>query len=264
MKTPLLLTAATAAALTLSACNKQTHAVANDTGNSDLSSMNPGQTAPVNAAQDAMGAAVGATSATIMGPRDTGAFVSNAGQSNMYEIDAANGLLWTVATGVVTYAEVVRRELRCFAIKQDAGCPRAFQCVLRIGRRFRRIAGQGHDAALALLLQPTRGFEAIAAVVAWAGGDPHGPRMRRQRERQLPRGLAGASHERVRRQRGSRAKFDHARAGAAEQRDGSGRGVDALDGRHLAMSGDRVSGFERGRRLWFTETRFLTAPGATA
>ena len=89
MKTPLLLTAATAAALTLSACNKQTHAVANDTGNSDLSSMNPGQTAPVNAAQDAMGAAVGATSATIMGPRDTGAFVDNAGQSNMYEVDAA-------------------------------------------------------------------------------------------------------------------------------------------------------------------------------
>lgn len=75
----LLLTAAAFAALSLAACNKP---------KTDASAANPGQTAPVNAAQDATAAAVGTTSAATMGSHDTAAFVSNASQSDMYEIQA--------------------------------------------------------------------------------------------------------------------------------------------------------------------------------
>jgi putative membrane protein len=46
-------------------------------------------TAATSAAQDAVGAAVGQTSAATLGSHDTGAFVSNASQSDMYEIEAA-------------------------------------------------------------------------------------------------------------------------------------------------------------------------------
>jgi putative membrane protein len=70
--------AAAAAALSLAACQKAKESPAN-----------PGQSAPVNAVQDTTAAAVGATSAATVGSHDTGAFVSNAGQSNMYEIQAA-------------------------------------------------------------------------------------------------------------------------------------------------------------------------------
>jgi putative membrane protein len=94
MNRSILLTAAAAAVLTLAACNKQgagntADAGANTTGNSAMASANPGQSGPVNGAQDAMGAAVGQTSAATMGSHDTGAFVENAGQGNMYEIQAA-------------------------------------------------------------------------------------------------------------------------------------------------------------------------------
>jgi putative membrane protein len=75
----LLMTAAAVAALSLGACNKP---------KTDASADNPGQTAPVNAAQDTTAAAVGATSASTMGSHDTPAFVSNASQSDMYEIKA--------------------------------------------------------------------------------------------------------------------------------------------------------------------------------
>ncbi|CAN7353608.1 DUF4142 domain-containing protein [Phenylobacterium sp. LjRoot225] len=85
MKRALLLTAAAAAALSLAACNRQNAGNTADAGNT----MNPGQSAPVNAAQDAMGAAVGAASSTTLGSHDTGAFVDNAGQGNIYEIRAA-------------------------------------------------------------------------------------------------------------------------------------------------------------------------------
>jgi putative membrane protein len=91
MRPALLLTAAAVAALSLSACNKQNagaNAEAGNTGNSMMSEANPGQTAPVNKAQDAMGAAVGATSAATMGSHDTGAFVDNLVQGNTYEIQA--------------------------------------------------------------------------------------------------------------------------------------------------------------------------------
>jgi putative membrane protein len=42
----------------------------------------------VGAAQDTVGGAVGQTSASTLGSHDTGAFVSNASQSDMYEIQA--------------------------------------------------------------------------------------------------------------------------------------------------------------------------------
>ncbi|MDB5446392.1 MAG: hypothetical protein JWQ97_1709 [Phenylobacterium sp.] len=94
MKRTLLLTAAVAATLTLAACNKKAGGNTADTGNtaggnSMMSEANPGQSTPVNKAQDAMGAAVGATSASTLGSHDTGAFVNNLVQGNTYEIQAA-------------------------------------------------------------------------------------------------------------------------------------------------------------------------------
>jgi putative membrane protein len=92
MKRVLLLTAAATAALSLAACNKPKGGNAVVEGNTPANTMsaaNPGQSAPVNAAQDATAAAVGATSAATLGSHDTGAFVDNATQGNMYEIKAA-------------------------------------------------------------------------------------------------------------------------------------------------------------------------------
>lgn len=77
MKHALIICAA-ASALALSACQRQ-EAATNDA--------NPGQSAPVNAAQDAVGAAVGATSAATMGAT-TGGFVNAAAMSDMYEVAA--------------------------------------------------------------------------------------------------------------------------------------------------------------------------------
>jgi putative membrane protein len=84
MKHALFLSAAAVAALSLAACNKPASTP------TDPSAQN---TTPVGAAvdkaQDATGAAVGAVSANTIGAHDTGAFVSNASQSDMYEIEAA-------------------------------------------------------------------------------------------------------------------------------------------------------------------------------
>lgn len=66
--------AAAASALALAACGQQAES--------------PGQTEPVNAAQDAVGAAVGQVSASTMGANSTEAFVANATMSDMYEIQA--------------------------------------------------------------------------------------------------------------------------------------------------------------------------------
>jgi putative membrane protein len=78
MKRALIMSAAALAALSLAACNKpaaeKTEAAAGSA---------------VNATQDAAGAAVGATSAATMGSHDTPSFVSNAAQSDMYEVAAA-------------------------------------------------------------------------------------------------------------------------------------------------------------------------------
>lgn len=79
MKRAFLICAAAASALALSACNRQ-EAAENEA--------NPGQSEPVNAAQDAVGAAVGQVSATTLGANSTDAFVANAAMSDMYEIEA--------------------------------------------------------------------------------------------------------------------------------------------------------------------------------
>jgi putative membrane protein len=81
MKHALLLSAAAVAALSLAACNKPASTTASDA--------TAAAGAAVNKAEDATGAAVGATSANTLGPHDTAAFVSNASQSDMYEIQAA-------------------------------------------------------------------------------------------------------------------------------------------------------------------------------
>lgn len=83
MNRPFLLTAAAAAALSLAACNKPATAPAPP---ADATAQ--AATDATGAAQDAVGAAVGQTSAATLGSHDTGAFVSNASQSDMYEIQA--------------------------------------------------------------------------------------------------------------------------------------------------------------------------------
>jgi putative membrane protein len=96
MKNALFLTAASVAALSLAACNKPASTTTADTANSAgnaasnaASNTADAAGAAVDKAQDATGAAVGATSAATLGSHDTGAFASNASQSDMYEIEAA-------------------------------------------------------------------------------------------------------------------------------------------------------------------------------
>ena len=79
MKRALLICAAAVSALSVAACQRK-EAATNEA--------NPGASAPVDAAQDAAAAAVGATSAATLGANSTDAFVSNASQSDMYEIQA--------------------------------------------------------------------------------------------------------------------------------------------------------------------------------
>src|SRR4051812_24442373 len=99
MNHALFLSAAAVAALSLAACNKPAdntagNAASNAASNTADAAGNAASNtadatgAAVNKAQDATGAAVGATSANTMGAHDTGAFVSNASQSDMYEIQA--------------------------------------------------------------------------------------------------------------------------------------------------------------------------------
>jgi putative membrane protein len=84
MKRALFLSAAAVAALSLAACNKPA-ATPTDPGAENKTAVG----AAVDKAQDATGAAVGAASANTLGPHDTAAFVSNASQSDIYEIEAA-------------------------------------------------------------------------------------------------------------------------------------------------------------------------------
>lgn len=88
MKNILFLGAAAAAALSLAACSKPADNAASSASNA-ASNTADAAGAAVNKAEDATGAAVGAASANTVGPHDTGAFVSNASQSDMYEIQAA-------------------------------------------------------------------------------------------------------------------------------------------------------------------------------
>jgi putative membrane protein len=80
MKRAMILAAAAVTALSLAACQKKDEAA---------TATNPGTTNDaVNATQDATSAAVGATSAATVGQVSTDAFVTNAGISDMYEIQA--------------------------------------------------------------------------------------------------------------------------------------------------------------------------------
>lgn len=78
-KNAIYLSVAMATALSLAACGKPADTTAEKTAPD-----------PVSTAQDATGAAVGQVSAATMGAQDTDAFVSNASQSDMYEIAAGN------------------------------------------------------------------------------------------------------------------------------------------------------------------------------
>jgi putative membrane protein len=92
MKHALFLSAAAVAALSLAACNKPASTTASDaTSSASNAASNTASAAgaDANKAEDATGAAVGATSASTLGSHDTAAFVSNASQSDMYEIQAA-------------------------------------------------------------------------------------------------------------------------------------------------------------------------------
>ena len=92
MKHALFLSAAAVAALSLAACNKPASTTASNATDATANAASDTAGAAGNAvdkAQDATGAAVGATSASTLGSHDTGAFVSNATQSDRYEIEAA-------------------------------------------------------------------------------------------------------------------------------------------------------------------------------
>jgi putative membrane protein len=92
MRHTLLLSAAALAALSLAACNKPASTTAADATDATKAAASDAASATgsaVSKAEDATGAAVGATSANALGPHDTAAFVSNASQSDMYEIQAA-------------------------------------------------------------------------------------------------------------------------------------------------------------------------------
>jgi putative membrane protein len=79
MQSKLMFAAAAVAALSLAACSRQ-EAVNNPN--------NPGQSEPVNAAQDAVGAAVGQTSAATLGANTKQGYVMNAGIGDMFEIES--------------------------------------------------------------------------------------------------------------------------------------------------------------------------------
>lgn len=92
MNRTLIICAAATAALSLAACNKNQATGNQSPATSEANATNtstPGQSTPVNKAQDTAAATVGSMSAATMGSHDTGAFVENAVRGNMYEIDAA-------------------------------------------------------------------------------------------------------------------------------------------------------------------------------
>lgn len=77
MKKILVLSVTAAAAISMSACSR-----------GDAQKAEADASAAMTTAQDAVGAAVGATSAATLGARDTATFVSNAAQNDLYEIEA--------------------------------------------------------------------------------------------------------------------------------------------------------------------------------
>ena len=81
MQRTLFASAAIVAALTMSACHK----TGSNAGN-DLT--HPGDSAPVNAAQDATAGPVGLASAATLGANTTAGYVTGAAMGDMYEVEA--------------------------------------------------------------------------------------------------------------------------------------------------------------------------------
>ena len=122
MKHVLMLGAATAAALSLAACSRQDAAT---------NEANPGASQPVNAAQDAVGAAVGQMSASTLGANTTGGVVMAAATSDMFEVKAGqmaqekaqHADLKAFARMMVADHTATTNELKPLAIKAAAAIP---------------------------------------------------------------------------------------------------------------------------------------------
>lgn len=122
MKHALMLGAAAAAALSLAACSRQ-EAATNEA--------NPGASQPVNAAQDAVGAAVGQMSASTLGANTTGGFVTAAATSDMFEIKsgqmaqekAKHADLKAFAKMLVADHTATSNELKPLALAANAAVP---------------------------------------------------------------------------------------------------------------------------------------------
>jgi len=122
MPRAILITAAAVSALALAACSRQ-EAATNEA--------NPGQSEPVNAAQDAVGAAVGQTSAATLGANTTEGFVTSAATSDMYEIQAGqmaqqkaqSAGVKAFAKQMVTDHTAMSNELKAVASKVNVALP---------------------------------------------------------------------------------------------------------------------------------------------
>jgi putative membrane protein len=122
MKHAFMLGAAAVAALSLAACNRQEAATTD---------ANPGASQPVNAAQDAVGAAVGQMSASTVGANTTGGFVMAAATSDMYEVKAGqmaqekaqNAELKAFGKMMVADHTATTNELKPLAMKASAAIP---------------------------------------------------------------------------------------------------------------------------------------------
>lgn len=109
-----ILTAGAACAALLAACNQNE---------------SPGQTEPVNKAQDAMSAAVGATSAATLGANTVEGYVSSAAIGDMYEIQSAqialdksqNAGIRELAQTIITDHTAASNKLKAIAPAAAAG-----------------------------------------------------------------------------------------------------------------------------------------------
>lgn len=89
----------------------------------------PGQSEPVNAAQDAMGGAVGA-GAAMLGAQTVEGYVSNAAEGDMYEIQAAEIALEKSQNAQVReLAEMIRRDHTAAAERMRAAAQAAGQTL---------------------------------------------------------------------------------------------------------------------------------------
>jgi putative membrane protein len=113
MKRALLLATAVAAAMSFAACGKRNAGNAAATGNTTeaaAGNVSPGQTGPVNEAQNATSATSAAATAALA-THDTGAFVDNLVRGNNFEIQAAKiAEQKTKAPDVLAFARMMVRD----------------------------------------------------------------------------------------------------------------------------------------------------------